>query len=79
VAKLAFRATKLEIRRPQYIDSTQHPNWLGLNIVQLHEIDTLRGVRCPSSTRRRGSFRRYPAHARARGPPEPTVNRVSVN
>ncbi|MCU0692624.1 MAG: hypothetical protein MUF54_14585 [Polyangiaceae bacterium] len=43
MAKLAFRATKIESHRPQYLDSTQHPNWLGLNVVQVHEIDTPEG------------------------------------
>jgi hypothetical protein len=39
VAKLAFRATTIEIRRPSYVDKNSHPDWLRINVVQVHEID----------------------------------------
>lgn len=44
VAKLAFRATAVEIRRPKYVDKHQHADWVRVNVVQVHELETPDGV-----------------------------------
>jgi hypothetical protein len=44
VAKLAFRATTLQLRRPSYLDKAKYPDWLLVNIVQVHELDVPEGM-----------------------------------
>jgi hypothetical protein len=43
-AKLAFRATTVEIRRPNYLDKQKHQDWIQVNVVQVHELETPEGL-----------------------------------
>ena len=43
-AKLAFRATTVQIKRPRYVDKDKHEDWLKLNVVQVHELEAPEGA-----------------------------------
>jgi hypothetical protein len=42
VARVRFRATKMELRRPSYV--SDGPRWLSVNVVEVYEVDPPPGV-----------------------------------